>query len=231
MLAENWRPARPKPTGDPAWDGRITRCCTKCSGCSALGLRPASSRQGAYICPAQVRLCDRSRSEADWTYSGIPRPAPQRSRLPAWNIGIVRVVKEFRFCLERRRIRHLASRRNRRRSRGVREPYGLFHHKFCLTTAAASNEVAVVKPITWPRSRSSRRFRAPGCDDRRGRQGCEFWAMSRKFASRNRHPTPSMPITFLRAGRRPSATWRDRHRWVGDPGLVNSFRGYRRRDL
>ena len=37
MLAENWRPARPKPTGDPVWGGRTTHCCTKCSGARAWG--------------------------------------------------------------------------------------------------------------------------------------------------------------------------------------------------
>ena len=40
MLAENWRPARPKPTGDPASDERTTHCCTKCSGRSGAGASP-----------------------------------------------------------------------------------------------------------------------------------------------------------------------------------------------
>ncbi len=37
MLAENSRVARPKPTGGPVSDGRITHCCTKCSRRSVAG--------------------------------------------------------------------------------------------------------------------------------------------------------------------------------------------------
>ena len=46
----------------------------------------------------------------------IPRPAPQRGRLPNRDIGTVRVAEDCRFCLERRRISGRASRRNRGRS-------------------------------------------------------------------------------------------------------------------
>ena len=44
MLAENWRPARPKLIGGPASDGRTTHCCTKFLARSGGGASTAPPR-------------------------------------------------------------------------------------------------------------------------------------------------------------------------------------------
>ena len=83
---------------------------------AALGLLAAPSRQGAHVRPAQVRLCDRSRPQADRPNTRSPRPTAQRGRLPTRDIGPVRVAEDCLFCLNRRRLSRRASRRNRGRS-------------------------------------------------------------------------------------------------------------------
>ena len=93
----------------------------------------------------------------------------------------------------------------------MREPYGLFHHKFCLTTAAASNEVAVVKPIIWPRAVApAGGFELPVVTTDAVVRAAEFWAMSRKSLIPKSSPD-ALDADNILAGRAPP---------IGQPGVT-----------
>ena len=113
-LAESWRPARPKPIGDPAWAGRTTHCCTKCLG---------RSRRWGFALPPRDKVHSFARlkfiyaTHPDLKRIGLALEPLGRlrnaARLPNRDLGTVRVGEDCRFRLERRRISRNAARRNR----------------------------------------------------------------------------------------------------------------------